>query len=116
MLAQRQDPDLRSYIVWGSFLQTDNVEAARAATARCNAPNSVYFWTPNSRLAADLAVTLRLPIGRLAWKVYLLYGRGIIWDRLLPEPPYWQRQLDVLQGDEFDIASMEMQIQRTLHQ
>ena len=116
MLVQRQATKLRSYFVWGSFLQTDNVEAARAATARYNAPDSVHFWMPDSRLAADIAVTLRLPIGRLAWKVYLLYRPGIIWDRLLPEPTYWQQQLDILQGDKFDIASMEVQIQRALRE
>ncbi len=116
MLVQRQEKGLRSYFVWGSFLPTDNVEAARAATAKYIAPDSVYFWTPDSRLAADLAVTLRLPVGRLAWKVYLLYGRGTIWDRLPPKPTYWQQQLDVLQGDKFDIASMEVEIQLGLRE
>jgi hypothetical protein len=114
MLVQRQEKELRSYFVWSSFLPTDNVEAARSATARYSAPDSVFFWAPDSRLPADLAVTLRLPVGRPAWKVYLLYGRGTIWDRLPPKPAYWQQQLDVLQGDKFDIVSLEVEIQRAL--
>ncbi len=116
MLLQRHDTNLRSYFVWGPFLPTDNVEAARAASVKYSAPDSIYFWMPDSRLAADLAVTLSLPIGRLAWKVYLLYRRGIIWDRLPPQPTYWQQQLEVLQGVKFDIASMEVEIQRALRE
>ncbi len=107
---------MRSYFIWGPFLPADNAESARTATAKYGAPDSVYFWTPDTRLAADLAVTLRLPVGHLAWKVYLLYRRGIIWDRLPPKPAYWQQQLEVLQGEKFDIASMEVEIQRALRE
>jgi hypothetical protein len=116
MLVQRQEKNLRAYFLWGSFLPTDNAAAARAATATYRAPDSVYFWTPDQRLAAELAATLRLPVGRVAWKVYLLYRQGTIWDRLLPMPAYWQQQLDVLQGDKFDITSMEVEIQRALRE
>ena len=114
MLLHRQNPEIRPYIIWGPFLRADNEESARSAIARLTVPEAVHFWMTDIRLSADLAGTLRLPAGRLAWDVYLLYRRETMWDRTMPRPAYWQHQLDVLQGDRFNIAAMETEIQLAL--
>jgi hypothetical protein len=114
MLLHRQNPEIRAYFIWGPFLLADNEESARLATGRLLVPGAVYFWMPDVRLSADFAAALRLPMGRLAWDVYLLYRRGTMWDRTVPQPAYWQHQIDVLQGDKLNMAAMEIEIQRAL--
>ena len=116
MLAQRRDPNLRAYFVWGPYLDADNAQTARESASRYQAPNSAYYWTSTPGLAQELASVLRLPGGRLAWDVYLLYRKGVLWETSFPIPAYWQRQLDILQGDDFDITKMESRIQSFLGQ
>ena len=114
MLAQRRDPNLRAYYLWGPFLQRDNEESARTAVQQCLAPETVHFWVPSQKLSTDLSLVLRLAPGRVAWDVYLLYRRGITWDKIIPAPSYWQHQLDVLQGEKFNIATLEVRIHQAL--
>ena len=114
MLVQRADPNLRAYYLWGPFLQADNEESARSAAQKTFAAEILNFWTPSRQFSMNLAMTLHLPFGRPAWDVYLLYRRGITWDKLIPSPSYWQHQLDVLQGDKFNIATFELQVHRAL--
>ncbi len=116
MLVQQSNPDLRAYFVWAPFIASDSLEAARSATEKYAAPNTVYFWLPSIKIAQELAAVLRLGAGRLAWDVFLLYKRGIIWQTMIPEPTYWQQQLDILQGDAFDTMVMEAKIQQALRQ
>lgn len=70
----------------------------------------MHYWTPTAKLALDLGYALRLPAGRLAWDVFLLYGRGARWDAGVPVPGYWQHQLDILQGEPFDPGALGAQM------
>jgi len=105
---------VRAYFVWVPILAEDNEEAARQSTLRYWAPNSVYFWTRTAKLSHDVASVIRLPAGRPAWDVYFLYKRGITWDRVPPAPNYWQKQLDVLQGDAFNPQVMRVHVRDAL--
>ena len=114
LLTQHRDPNLRAYWVWGPYLRSDTEKAARDSSLRYGAPNSVYFWTPTPKLATDLAANLRFPAGRLAWDVYLLYGRGTMWDSAFPRPSYWQHQLEILQGAPLDINLLDARVIESL--
>ena len=105
---------MRAYYLWGPFSGTDGVDAADAGAQRYAAPNAVHFWTSTRLLAEQLAEILRLPRGRAAWDVFLLYNRGVIWDQQIPSPDYWQQDLDLLQGDKFDLQKLERQIRQAL--
>lgn len=114
MLVQRRNPDIRAYFVWAPFISTDTVASAQSVSERYYAPNSVYFWLPNTRIAQELAAVLRMGSGKLAWDVFLMYKRGVVWDATIPAPSYWQQQLEILQGAPFDAMVMEAQIQEAL--
>jgi hypothetical protein len=94
--------DLRAYFVWIPVLSGDSEQAARKSTERYPAPNSGYFWLTTPKAAQEAASVLHMAAGRLAWDVYLLYRRGLIWEASFPSPSYWQHQLDILQGDAFN--------------
>ena len=110
LLTQRRDPDLRAYWVWGPYLKSDNEKAARDSALRFGAPNSAHFWTPAQKLAQELAAQLRFPAGRPAWDVYLVYGRGPLWDLAFPQPSYWQHQLEVIQGEPLDVNLLDAHV------
>jgi hypothetical protein len=110
LLTQRRDPNVRAYWVWGPYLRNDTEKAARDNSLRYGAPNSVYFWTTTPKLATDLSSALHLPAGRLAWDIYLLYGRGKTWDSAFPQPRYWQHQLEILQGEPLDVNLLDARV------
>ena len=114
LLTEHRDPNLRSYFIWGPYIQSDNETAARASAERYVAPNAVHYWTPTPKLAADLASILRLPEGRTAWDVFLLYPKGSLWDVNPPAPVYWQHQLEILQGEPFDLTVFDAHIVEAL--
>ena len=114
LLTQHRDPNLRSYFVWGPFIRSDNEAAARENAQRFAAPNSMHFWTPTPKLGEDLSATLRLPAGRTAWDVFLLYTKRTFWDSSPPAPAYWQQQLEVVQGDPYDVTVFDAHIVKAL--
>jgi hypothetical protein len=115
LMLQNPHPDLRAYFIWGPFLKNDSVTQAQAGAARFAAPNSIHFWTPTPRISDELRAVLKMPLGRLAWDVYLLYGKGPVWDKTIPAPAYWQHQLvNVLQGEPLQIDAMEQRVQKLL--
>ena len=114
LLVQGRDPNLRAYFIWGPYLDSDNVEFARMATERFLAPNAVYFWEPTPALSRGLAGVLLLVGNQLAWDVYLLYRKRVLWEDPFPGPTYWQHQLDVLQGEPLDVARLEGRVRALL--
>jgi hypothetical protein len=116
ILMETPDPGIRAYFVWGPFLDTDSEKTAREITERVWSPNSVYFWTPDKKLAMEAGWVLQLAAGRPAWDVYLLFKRGIMWEKTFPIPTYWQQQLDVLQGDKYDPQQMRVKIHESLRE
>lgn len=114
LLVERPDPNLRAYFVWEPVLNTDGEATARQSSQRFGAPNSVHFWTPTQKLAKDMAGVLKLAADRIAWDVYLLYRKGILWQREPPSPTYWQHQLGVIQGDSLDIEILEARLTEAL--
>jgi hypothetical protein len=116
LLLQNRKPDLRAYFVWGPYLKSDTLEIARVNSDRFAIPDVSFFWTPTERLARQLAFVLKLPADRLAWDVYLMYQKGVIWEKSFPEPTYWQRQLDVIQGEPLNIPKFQSKIQALLRQ
>jgi hypothetical protein len=114
LLSRNPNPDLRAYFIWGPYLTSDTVEIARADTAKFMAPSASYFWTPSDRLARELASLLKLPSGRLAWDVYLVYGKGVAWEKTFPAPAYWQHQIGVIQGEPLNMPRFQSKIQELL--
>ena len=110
LLQQHQDPDLRSYWIWGPYLRTDKEEVARQNAAKFAPPGSVHYWTPSPHLAEELSSQLHLQQGRLAWDVYILYARGVVWGANFPPPTYWQHQLGVIQGEPMNVTRLDGKI------
>ena len=115
MLVQRSDPRIRAYFIWGRYQGTDDENQARQDMQKFRAPNTVNFWMPVPLLSKDLNAVLKLGADRIPFDVYLLYRRNAFWEEALPAPTYWQQQMGVLQGDAFDITTLEKQIQRLLN-
>jgi hypothetical protein len=116
LLLQNRNPDLRAYFIWGPYLHADNLEIARVNSDRFYVPNASFFWTPTPALAQDLAKQLSLPSGQLGWDVYLVYGKGALWDKNFPMPAYWAHQIDVIQGEPLDMQKFEARILQLLKQ
>jgi hypothetical protein len=116
LLLRRNSPDLRAYFIWGPYLKADSREIARVNSERFYAPNAGYFWTPTQNLAQELARQLKLPSGRLGWDVYLIYGKGKLWEKNFPVPDYWAHQIDVLQGEPLNMQRFEYRVQQILLQ
>ncbi len=113
---ETRDPDVRAYFVWAPFLKPDTEKTARESTARCWAPNSVYFWAPDQNLCLEAGQVLQLAAGRPAWDVYMIYRRGVLWEKVFPQPAYWQQQLDILQGEKYDPPTLRVKLQEILRQ
>jgi len=113
-LAQQQSRDLCAFFVWGPFLSGDHEQAARANSLRFGVPGGVHYWAPTPKVGIDLAGVLRLPQGKIAWDVYLAYGRGGFWGTEMPAPDYWQHQLPVLQGAPYNPADFAAHVSRLL--
>ena len=116
LLSRNSNRDLRAYFIWAPYLRADTVEMARVGSNKFSAPNAGYFWMPSDRLARELALALRLPVGRLAWDVYLLYEKGTAWEKTFPQPAYWQHQIGVIQGEPLNIPKFQSRIQELLKQ
>ena len=112
MLRQRNDPNLRVYLLWGLYQGADTEQLARENSRKFAAPNATHFWTARTGISRELAAVLRLGTGRIPFDVYLLYRKGVIWEKQIPAPSYWQQQMGLIQGDRFDIGGLESQIQR----
>jgi hypothetical protein len=111
LLVRRRNPNLHSYFIWGPYLRSDGADMAQASTQRFLAPNAAYYWTPTPKLSQDLSATLHLPGGRAAWDVYLLYGKGVLWEERFPEPIFWQHLITGnLQADPLDPAIFEARV------
>ena len=114
LLARNRNSDLRAYFIWGPYLQADSLELARVDSNKFNAPAATYFWTPTDKLARELSSVLGLPAGRPAWDVYLLYAKGLTWDRTFPAPTYWQHQIDVIQGEPLNLPKLQSKVEQLL--
>ncbi len=114
LLMEHRDPNLRSYFVWGPYIRSDNETAARRIADRFVSPQAAHYWTPTPRLAENLASVLKLPTGLTAWDVFLLYPKGALWDMKVPAPHYWQHQLEIVQGEPFDVTTFDAHIVRAL--
>jgi hypothetical protein len=98
--------EVRAYYVWAPILAGDTEETARLSAKRVPAPNSSHFWISSQKLLQDAAAVLELPAGRIAWDVFLLYRKEIMWETAFPLPTYWQHQLDVIQGTPLDPVAL----------
>jgi hypothetical protein len=114
LMIQHRSPRLKGYFVWGPFLRSDTEAAAREASTTYAGPNTEHFWTPGAALPHEIAAVLRMAAGRVAWDVYLLYGKGSEWTSKFPAPSYWQHQLDILQGEKYSPAAMEAKVAEAL--
>jgi len=78
-------------------------------------PNSVYYWTESQKLSQNLSGVLGLAAGRPAWDVYLLYQKGVWWDRNFPAPTFWQHLIDgILQGQPLDMDVFDARVREYL--
>jgi hypothetical protein len=114
LLFENRNANVRAYFIWGPYLKSDTVELAQVNTERFQAPNSVYLWTPTPQLAQELSSVLGLPSGRLGWDVYLMYGKGVLWDKKFPEPTFWQHQIGVVQGEPLNMQRFTAKLQELL--
>jgi hypothetical protein len=114
LLFQNRNTDVRAYFVWGPYLKSDTVDLARVDTEKFQAPNSVYLWIPTTQLAEQLASVLGLPAGHTAWDVYLMYGKGVLWDKRIPAPDYWQHQIGVIQGEPMNMERFSARLKELL--
>lgn len=63
-----------------------------SATALVSDSRVQQYWDANGWLGNSYGRVLQTPED--AWDVYLLYGRGRLWNDVLPpKPDYWMHQL-----------------------
>lgn len=77
-------------------------ENVPAAMALLDGPGVTHYWNGGrGEVGHQYAETLG--IERYAWDVWMAYAPGVAWnEELPPEPNYWQHQLGIDQGAEFD--------------
>ena len=87
---------LRAYAVWEPILRTDEVRAARKATAILPDSRARHFWTAGQEVGEIFQLPLSLA-GTPAWDVYLVYPPGVEWrGKSPPRPSYFMHQLQQL--------------------
>jgi hypothetical protein len=116
LIVRRRTAALKAYFIWGAYLPTDTQRMAEEHSRRFFTPNGAYYWIPSYALARELAPVLKMVRGRDAWDVYLLYRKGTVWDKIIPEPWYWQHQLDVLQGAPFNTKALDARVTQALRE
>ena len=101
MLDKIKDSDLRVYAVYLPVLDGD--QESRVASAAKYIPDSrvSYFWDGKGELGQGYSGVLKIPEGKTAWDVYLLFDCNAEWKESPPVPTYWMHQLWAL----WDIAA-----------
>jgi hypothetical protein len=88
---------LRGFEIWLPMMKDDDIEEAHRVSETFRDLRVSHAWDPD-RIAGDL-VARALDLTSTAWDIYLLYGRGIRWDREdLPQPSFWMAQLPSQSG------------------
>ncbi len=86
------DADISVSVVWMHVLPDDTKAAARAAARTIDDPRVRHFDDPRQRSGA--AITDRLEwAGRIAWDIYLFYGRDSRWTEVPPAAVDFMHQL-----------------------
>jgi len=99
VLEQIRDPDVHVYAVYLPILRGDREESVPTAITRLPDSRASYFWDGSGEMAHAYSRVLRLPAGRPAWDVYLLFGREADWKSEPPVPNYWMHQLGGLSSE-----------------
>lgn len=97
----QDDERLHTFVVHVPTLGAKEADVP-AAMELLNGPRVTHYWNGGRGETGHLYQET-LGIERYAWDVWMVYPSGITWDEQVPpEPSYWQHQLGIDQGAEFD--------------
>ena len=109
----QDDERLHTFVVHLPTLgaQEENVPEAMELL---DGPRVTHYWN-GGRGEVGHQYTETLGIERYAWDVWMAYAPGTTWDgELPPEPSYWQHQLGIDQGAEFDPEALAAETTRLM--
>ena len=94
ILSRIQSKDLKVYVIWTPVLKSDDRLAAVASTKNLNDPRAEHYWDADQSLARQFGITTTLPDNLdLAWDIYFVFDKNVLWKTQLPDPVNWMHQL-----------------------
>ncbi len=103
---------MRAYIVWEPMISSDTREWAETETSEFRDKRLRYFWDGNRLTGHEFQRVLGT--NRVAWDVYLLYGKVSRWEDAPVPPEFWMHQLNGesgaprLDGSVFEVRTTEL--------
>lgn len=89
--------DVAAFLVWLPIRAADDANAAAQQTSTFRDPRLSEGWDAD-RAVGDLFAR-RLSLQGSAWGVYLVYDRGLRWEKTEPPmPSFWMHQLQESDG------------------
>jgi hypothetical protein len=94
VLAHIDDEDLVIHVVWTPVLENDDYESSVKAQFYIPDDRATHYWDGDVGLGNAYGRVVPLPNGRrLAWDIYFVYEKGVLWEEKPPEPDAWAHQL-----------------------
>ncbi|NIS78667.1 MAG: hypothetical protein GTO14_00190 [Anaerolineales bacterium] len=86
--------DVHVFIVWIKMYEGDTLEVANGAAEQLGLqPHVTHFYDPDQLVGRAVAESFDAPEGKIAWDIYLYYGREDDWGDRVPQPIYWAHQI-----------------------
>jgi hypothetical protein len=84
--------DIQIGIVWIKMSEKDTLQATQDISIKFNDSRVTQFYDPFQKSGRILAE--KLPMNaKVAWDIYLFYGKNKLWDNHLSEPIEWMHQM-----------------------
>ena len=94
VLALVDDEDLVIHVVWTPVLANDDYASSVKAQFYIPDERAMHYWDGDVNLGNAYGRVIALPNGRrLAWDIYFVYRKGVLWGEKRPEPDAWAHQL-----------------------
>jgi hypothetical protein len=79
------------FVVWIPAIAGDRYEATDDAKTLIPDGRATHYWDGGQALGEVLSPTLGIR-AKMAWDVYVLYGKDAVWDGGPPAPTSWMHQ------------------------
>jgi len=88
VVGELSESDYRLVIIWSNILDNDSFQEAMKQASKFPSDRVIHFWDPQT--IAPKAYRETLGWGKIAWDIYMMYGRGKIeWGDSPPAPDRW---------------------------
>ncbi len=109
VLSKIEDPNLEILVVWIPAIRSDSYEASLQSRSLIPDSRARHYWDASQALGNAVAPVIGTKM-RMAWDVYLVYGKDASWQGAPPEPIDWMHQKGtedperVLEDDKLEAA------------